>query len=188
VLSIFGIYIAVGSGVVALLFAALLARGVLQKDQGTDVMKEIGTAIQEGAMAFLAREYRTLALFVIIVAVILGVFISPNTALAYIIGAICSAATGFIGMNIAIRANTRTAAASMIGLNDGLRVAFSSGAVMGVTVVGIGILGISILYLVFKDITVVSGFGFGASSIALFARVGGGDLHQGCGCGLGYCR
>jgi len=174
VLSIFGIYIAVGSGVVALLFAALLARGVLQKDQGTDVMKEIGTAIQEGAMAFLAREYRTLALFVIIVAVILGVFISPNTALAYIIGAICSAATGFIGMNIAIRANTRTAAASMIGLNDGLRVAFSSGAVMGVTVVGIGILGISILYLVFKDITVVSGFGFGASSIALFARVGGG--------------
>jgi len=174
VLSIFGLYMAVGAGVIALIFAAGLAKRVLKEDQGNDTMKEIGKAIQEGAMAFLAREYRTLAIFVVVVTVILAIFISVNTAIAYMIGAICSALTGFIGMSIAIRANTRTAAASMSGLNEGLRVAFSSGAVMGTSVVGIGILGISILYLVFQDITVVSGFGFGASSIALFARVGGG--------------
>ncbi|SVB06847.1 uncharacterized protein METZ01_LOCUS159701, partial [marine metagenome] len=174
VLSIFGLYMAVGAGVIALIFAAALAKRVLKEDQGNDTMKEIGKAIQEGAMAFLAREYRTLAIFVVAVTIILAIFISVNTAIAYTIGAMCSALTGFIGMSIAIRANTRTAAASMSGLNEGLRVAFSSGAVMGTSVVGIGILGISILYLVFQDITVVSGFGFGASSIALFARVGGG--------------
>lgn len=173
-LSIFGLYIAVGAGVVSLLFAAGLARRVLKEDQGTETMRDIGQAIQEGAMAFLGREYRTLAVFVLLVTIILAVSIGINTAISYVVGAVCSAATGFIGMNIAIRANTRTAAAAMIGLNDGLRVAFSSGAVMGVTVVGIGILGISLLYLIFQDITVVASFGFGASSIALFARVGGG--------------
>ncbi|MDA0988412.1 MAG: sodium-translocating pyrophosphatase [Chloroflexi bacterium] len=176
------IFIAIGTGVLALLFATWLAYRVLKEDQGTDAMKEIGKAIQEGASAFLAREYRTLAIFVVLVTIVIGVFIDiiqldrdiPKTAISYLIGAICSAGTGYIGMHIAIRANTRTAAAAMIGLNPGLRVAFNSGAVMGTTVVGIGILGISILYLIFKDITVVAGFGFGASSIALFARVGGG--------------
>ena len=176
------IIIAIGTGVLALLFAAGLAYRVLKEDQGTDTMKEIGKAIQEGASAFLGREYRTLAIFVVLVTIVLAVFIDiiqmdrtvPETAIAYVIGAICSAGTGYIGMNIAIRANTRTAAAAMNGLNPGLRVAFSSGAVMGTTVVGISIIGISILYLIFQDITVVAGFGFGASSIALFARVGGG--------------
>ena len=109
-----------------------------------------------------------------IVAAVLGVFIDPETAVAYVVGAICSAGTGYIGMSIAVRANTRTASAAMTGLNPGLRVAFSSGAVMGITVVGISIIGISVLYLILQDITVVAGFGFGASSIALFARVGGG--------------
>ena len=176
------IFIAIGTGVLALLFAAWLAYRVLKEDEGTDAMKEIGKAIQEGASAFLAREYRTLAVFVVLVTIVIGVFIDiiqldrdiPKTAISYLVGAICSAGTGYIGMNIAIRANTRTAAAAMVGLNPGLRVAFNSGAVMGTTVVGIGILGISILYLIFQDITVVAGFGFGASSIALFARVGGG--------------
>ncbi len=176
------ILIAIGTGVLALLFATAVAMRVLKEDQGTDTMKEIGTAIQEGASAFLGREYRTLAIFVVLVTIVIGVFIDiiqlerdiPKTAISYLVGAICSAGTGFIGMNIAIRANTRTAAAAMIGLNPGLRVAFNSGAVMGTTVVGIGIVGISILYVIFQDITVVAGFGFGASSIALFARVGGG--------------
>ena len=156
------------------IFALALARLVLKEDQGTDTMKEIGKAIQEGASAFLGREYRTLAIFVVIVAVVLGLFIDPETAVAYVVGAICSAGTGYIGMSIAVRANTRTASAAMRGLNPGLRVAFNSGAVMGTTVVGISIIGLSILYLVFQDITMVAGFGFGASSIALFARVGGG--------------
>ena len=98
----------------------------------------------------------------------------PATAISYLIGAIGSGLAGFIGMSIAVRANTRTAVKAMQGLNPALRVAFNSGAVMGVSVVGIGLLGVSILYLIFQDITVVAGFGFGASSIALFARVGGG--------------
>ena len=168
------IYIAIATGALALIFALALARLVLKEDQGTDTMKEIGKAIQEGASAFLGREYRTLAIFVVIVAVVLGLFIDPETAVAYVVGAICSAGTGYIGMSIAVRANTRTASAAMRGLNPGLRVAFNSGAVMGTTVVGISIIGLSILYLTFQDITMVAGFGFGASSIALFARVGGG--------------
>ena len=176
------IIIAIAAGVLSLLFAAGLAYRVLKEDPGTQVMQDIGKAIQEGANAFLAREYRILAIFVIFVTVVLGVFIDyfqmdtavPKTAIAYLIGAVCSGATGFIGMNVATRANVRTAAAAMRGLNPGLRVAFSSGAVMGVTVVGISLIGISVLYVIFKDITVVAGFGFGASSIALFARVGGG--------------
>ena len=168
------IYIAIGTGALALLFALALTRLVLKEDQGTDAMKEIGKAVQEGASAFLGREYRTLAIFVVIVTVVLALFIDPETAVAYVVGAICSAGTGYIGMSIAVRANTRTASAAMRGLNPGLRVAFNSGAVMGITVVGISIIGISILYLTFQNITMVAGFGFGASSIALFARVGGG--------------
>jgi len=175
-------FIAIGTGLAALVFALILVRQLLNEDQGTDGMKEIGRAIQEGASAFLGREYRTLAVFVIAVAVVLGLFIDimqmgrtvPETAISYLIGALCSAATGYIGMSVAVRANTRTAAAAMKGLNPGLRVAFNSGSVMGVTVVGVGIVGITILYLAFKDISVVAGFGFGASTIALFARVGGG--------------
>ena len=186
------IIIAIAAGLLSLLFAAGLAYRVLKEDTGTQVMQDIGLAIQEGASAFLAREYRILAIFVILVTIVLSAFIDnvfkldfiedvtdvartvPETAIAYLIGAICSAGTGYIGMNIAIRANVRTAAAAMRGLNPGLRVAFSSGAVMGTTVVGISLIGISILYIIFEDITVVAGFGFGASSIALFARVGGG--------------
>ena len=98
----------------------------------------------------------------------------PKTAISYLAGTICSASAGLIGMQVAVRANVRTAAAAMHGLNPALRVAFNSGTVMGVTVVGIGLLGVTVLYLIFQDITVVAGFGFGASSIALFARVGGG--------------
>ena len=141
------IYIAIATGALALIFALSLTHRVLKEDQGTDAMKEIGRAVQEGASAFLRREYTTLAIFVVIVAVVLGVFIDPETAVAYVVGAICSAGTGYIGMSIAVRANTRTASAAMRGLNPGLRVAFNSGAVMGTTVVGISIIGLSILYL-----------------------------------------
>ena len=170
------------AGGVALAFAALLAVRVLRADQGNDRMIDIALAIREGALAFLRREYLVLVPFVIAVTVVLWLLIDlwtydqwiPRTAIAYLVGTVCSAAAGFIGMNVAIRANVRTAAAAMRGLNPALQVAFSSGAVMGITVVGMGLLGVTILYLVFKDITWVVGFGFGASSIALFARVGGG--------------
>jgi K(+)-stimulated pyrophosphate-energized sodium pump len=176
------IIIALVAGGVALLFAAFSAQRVMAADSGNQRMIEIGVAIREGASAFLKREYMALVPFVIIVTGVLWVLIDyltlgravPATAISYLAGTIASGVTGYIGMNVAVRANVRTAAAAMRGLNPALRVAFSSGTVMGITVVGIGLLGVTILYLVFKDISVVAGFGFGASSIALFARVGGG--------------
>ena len=177
------IIVALVAGVIALGFAAIMAWRVTRADQGNARMQEIGDAIRAGASAFLRREYLSLLPFVIVVAVALGVLDYtvfrhnlgvPATAISYLVGAICSGLAGFVGMNVAVRANVRTAAAAMRGLNPALRVAFSSGTVMGITVVGIGLLGVTILYLVFQDISVVAGFGFGASSIALFARVGGG--------------
>ena len=177
------IIVALVAGVIALGFAGVMAWRVTGADQGNARMQEIGDAIRAGASAFLRREYLSLLPFVIVVAVALGVLdytvfrhdlALPATAISYIAGTICSGLAGFVGMNVAVRANVRTAAAAMRGLNPALRVAFSSGTVMGITVVGIGLLGVTILYIVFQDISVVAGFGFGASSIALFARVGGG--------------
>ncbi len=181
-------YISIAAGATALAFAAILASNIVRQDEGSEAIRAIGEAIREGAMAFLRREYTLLALFVVIVWVILAVFIDwdvldkidgpsrsvPSTAFAYLGGAIGSALAGFIGMNIAVRANTRTTVKAMAGLNPALRVSFNSGAVMGVSVVGLGLLGITLAYWVIKDINIVAGFGFGASSIALFARVGGG--------------
>ena len=175
-----GLYLAIGAGVLALLFAIFLAMRVLKADEGTELMQEIGAAIQEGADAFLKREYTVLAGFVVIV---FGILLAmglirdeqePATAIAYVIGAVASGLTGLIGMRIAVKANMRTAAAARTSLNAALRIAFSSGGVMGITVVGIGILGSSILWIVYEDPGIVAGFSFGASSIALFARVGGG--------------
>jgi K(+)-stimulated pyrophosphate-energized sodium pump len=168
--------ISLAAGVLSLLFAGYLAQNVLSKDQGNEKMKEISEAVKEGAMAFLTREYRTLAIFALVVTAILAVIpgIGWPTAVSYISGAIASAITGFIGMSIAVRANLRTAAAAMSSLNEGLRVAFNSGSVMGLSVVGVGIIGVSTLYMIFRDPSVIAGFSFGASSIALFARVGGG--------------
>ena len=166
-----------------MLFAVGATVRVIRADQGNERMQAIGDAIRTGASAFLQREYMTLLPFVIVVTVVLAVLDYtifthglnvPATAISYIMGTLCSGLAGFIGMNVAVRANIRTAAAAMHGLNPALRIAFSSGSVMGVTVVGIGLLGVTILYLIFQNITAVAGFGFGASSIALFARVGGG--------------
>ena len=176
------IIVALAAGCAALVFAVITAMRVLSADPGNERMRAIGDAIREGAGTFLRREYMVLAPFVIVVAVGLWALIDlwtldntvPETAIAYLAGTICSATAGFIGMNVAVRANVRTAASAMRGLNPALRIAFSSGSVMGLTVVGMGLLGVTILYIIFQDITVVAGFGFGASSIALFARVGGG--------------
>ncbi len=171
------------AGVIALAFAAIMAMRVVKADAGNDRMTEIGDAIRVGASAFLSREYRALLPLVVVVTIVLAVldytFFThrlgiPATAISYLVGTLCSGLAGFVGMNVAVRANVRTAAAAMRGLNPALRVAFSSGTVMGITVVGIGLLGVSVLYFVFGNISVVAGFGFGASSVALFARVGGG--------------
>ncbi len=176
------ILIAVICGAAALAFAAALTMRVMMVDEGNAHIKRIGEAIREGAYAFLRREYVVLVPFIVIVFAAVWVLVDwysndeliPRTAIAYLAGTICSAAAGFIGMSVAVRANGRTAASAMRGLNGALRVAFSSGAVMGMTVVGIGLLGVTILYFIYEDINYVVGFAFGASSIALFARVGGG--------------
>ena len=190
------ILLAVAAGGIGLIAAALLAMRVLKQPQGNDEVRDIGALIQEGSSAFLRKEYSILALFVLVIFVILAAFIDYNvlnndminslaqggavtsdgpwTAIAYVIGAIGSGLAGFIGMNIAVRGNTRTATAAQSGLNKALQVAFSTGAVMGLTVVGIGIIGVSALWIIFENPNVIAGFGFGASSIALFARVGGG--------------
>ena len=174
-------------GIIGLVFAGILASRILKEDEGDEQVKFIGKAIQEGAAAFLSREYRLLAVFVVIIFIILTLFIDydilnklesannfPKTSISYLVGALGSAIAGFVGMAIATRANTRTAVKAAEGLNPALRVAFNSGSVMGISVVGIGLLGITILYLIFEDANILAGFGFGASSIALFARVGGG--------------
>jgi len=174
------ILIAVIAGVLGLALAGFMAFYVLRQDQGSERIREISAAIKEGALAFLGREYKILAVFVVVVAIILGVV--PNlgwlVSVAFIFGAVCSGLAGYIGMNIAIRANSRTAAAAQKSLSQGLRVSFRSGAIMGMCVVGIGILGLSILYFVFHTnpnfLFIIPGYGFGASSVAIFARVGGG--------------
>jgi len=190
------ILLAIAAGAVGLVAAGLLAMRVLKQPQGNDEVRAIGDLIQEGSSAFLRKEYSILAVFVAVIFVILAVFIDYNildndkiaslseggamtsegpwTAIAYIFGAIGSALAGFVGMSIAVRGNTRTATAAQTGLNKALQVAFSTGAVMGLSVVGIGIIGVSALWLIFENPNVIAGFGFGASSIALFARVGGG--------------
>jgi K(+)-stimulated pyrophosphate-energized sodium pump len=173
--------VAVICGAIGLGIAGLMARYVLKQDQGSDKIREISAAIKEGALAFLGREYRVLVIFVVVVAVILGVvpMLGWWVSLVFALGAVASAMAGFIGMNIAIRANSRTAAAAQKSLNDGLRVSFRGGAVMGMCVVGIGIIGLSVLYFAFGQnpdlfLKVIPAFGFGASSVAIFARVGGG--------------
>ncbi|MDE2746990.1 MAG: sodium-translocating pyrophosphatase [Chloroflexota bacterium] len=177
---------AIIAAVLALLFAAVRVRDVLAEDEGNDLMKTIARAIQAGAATFLRREYTFLAGFVAVVFVILLIFIDLDvldkfdgtahrwTSISYIIGAILSASAGYAGMLIAVRANVRTAAKAREGLNPALRVAFGSGTVMGMTVVGLGLLGLVIMYLIWQDVAPLAGFAFGASSIALFARVGGG--------------
>ncbi len=185
------LYIALGAAVVALLFAVVTTQRILKEDQGDETMRKIAVLIQEGASAFLKREYTFLAMFVAVVTVILAIFVDydamdkfgeqsgkfvdlPRTSIAYLVGAIASAGAGYVGMFVAVRANVRTAAKAREGLNPALRIAFSSGSVMGMTVVGLSLLCITVLYLVFQHYTPLTGFAFGASSIALFARVGGG--------------
>ncbi len=169
--------IIIGISLLALLFAIFKAKGVLKQSQGTKKMEELSELIHKGAMTFLKKEYQILAVFVIVVAAVLY-FIIPETghmlAGAFVLGALFSGLAGNIGMRIATKSNARTTAAVKKSLNQGLSVAFSSGAVMGLTVVGLGLLGVASLYYIFGDPNIIFGFGFGASSIALFARVGGG--------------
>ena len=163
------------AALLALLFAAYLAAKVSKEDVGTDRMKEIADAIAEGARAFLMAEYKILVIFVAVLFVLIGFGISWVTAVCFVVGALFSTIAGYCGMTVATKANVRTAnAARTSGMNKALSIAFSGGAVMGMCVAGLGALGVSIVYIVTKNVDVLSGFSLGASSIALFARVGGG--------------
>lgn len=182
------IYLIPAAGLLALLYTYIKSQWVSKQDVGSEKMASIAKYIADGAMAFLRAEYKILSVFVVIVAVLLGVQGSMTegssslVALSFVVGALCSGAAGFIGMRVATKANVRTANAARESLGKALEVAFSGGSVMGLAVVGLGVLGLSLLFILYSNIfedpnqviTVITGFSFGASSIALFARVGGG--------------
>jgi K(+)-stimulated pyrophosphate-energized sodium pump len=181
------VYLLPGFGILGLLFVVWKSAWVSKQDAGTDKMKKIAGHIAEGAMAFLKAEYKILAIFVVCVALLLGITAdsqtsSPLVGFSFVFGAFCSALAGFIGMRVATKANVRTTNAARTSLGKALEVAFAGGTVMGMGVVGLGVLGLSVLFIVYQKmftdinqiLTVITGFSFGASSIALFARVGGG--------------
>jgi K(+)-stimulated pyrophosphate-energized sodium pump len=185
------IYLVPAAGLLALLYTFIKSKWVSRQDVGTKKMADISSHIARGAMAFLKAEYKVLSIFVLCVAVILALTANAETShwlvsVSFVVGAICSGLAGFIGMKVATKANVRTTNAARESLGKGLNIAFAGGSVMGLGVVGLGVLGLSLLFLLFGDmfgtgadsinkvLAVVTGFSFGASSIALFARVGGG--------------
>lgn len=169
-------YLVPVAAVIALLFAAYRAAKVSRQDAGTERMKEIAGAIADGARAFLTAEYKILIVFVVVLFVLIGLGVGNwVTAVCFVVGALFSTIAGYCGMTVATKANVRTAnAAKESGMNKALSIAFSGGAVMGMCVAGLGALGVSLVYIVTKNVDVLFGFSLGASSIALFARVGGG--------------
>ena len=162
------------SAVISIAVGTLLYVYVSKQDPGTEKMKDIASAIKEGADAFLKREFTILAYFVAVMAVALSIFIDPVMGPTYVFGAICSGLAGFFGMSVALKANVRTANASKKGLNSAFPIAFRGGAVMGLSVVGMALLGISVVYGITRNPEVVLGYSFGASAMALFAKAGGG--------------
>ncbi len=167
-------WIVVGSGVLALAYAFFAYGKVKRFKVENERVNELSEIIHGGAMAFLSREYRWLFPFALLVGALLWFTIGMGTSISFLVGALFSAVAGYIGMTVATRSNGKTSFAATLGMNEALGIAFRGGSVMGMSVVGLGVLGIMICYALFKDPNIVTGFGFGASSIALFARVGGG--------------
>ncbi|WP_166512132.1 sodium-translocating pyrophosphatase [Desulfallas thermosapovorans] len=181
-------YYAAGAGALALLFALFTMSQVLKESMGTPKMKQLSEAVQEGAMAYMNRQYKTLIPFAIVIFVLLWAAqyfvemgegshlpVGPASAISFLVGAICSAIAGYLGMNSTTKSNARTAeAARSSGLGKALQVSFRAGAVMGLSVAGLGLLGVSLLFIIFQSPLIINSFAFGASVIAFFARVGGG--------------
>ncbi len=163
-----------GIGVLALLYAAFASSKINAFKVENERVNELSGIIQSGAMAFLYREYRALVPFVLVVAALLAWKISVPSAVCFVAGALCSALTGYVGMKVATKSNGKTAFAAMHGMNGALNIAFKGGSVMGMTVVGVGLIGVLAMFVLYGDPNTITAFGFGASSIALFARVGGG--------------
>src|ERR1700693_654275 len=165
---------AVAGGLAAIVFAAVLIALVLRMPRGNAPMHKIAAAIKEGASAYLNRQYTVIAIIGVVIAIVIGLAINWETAALYVVGAVLSAAAGYVGMNIAVRSNLRTAEAAKGGLNKALQVAFRGGSVTGFMVVGLGLLGVAGAYYVFKDPDALVGLAFGASLVSVFARLGGG--------------
>ncbi len=168
------LYYCMGGGAVALLYGAYAGWSVLKLSAGNETMQKIAGAIQEGANAYMSRQYTTILWVGIALAIILGLVLGPITAVGFVVGAVLSSLAGYIGMFVSVRANVRTAEAAKNGLEAALSVAFKGGSVTGLLVVGLGLLGVTGFYLATKDVHALVGLGFGASLISVFARLGGG--------------
>src|SRR5580658_347498 len=185
--------VVVAAGLLALYYGFYTGKQVLAADAGNARMQEISSAVQVGAQAYLNRQYRTIAIVGVVVLVILGVTLGLRVAIGYLIGAVLSAAAGYVGMNISVRANVRTAQAARSSLKAGLAIAFKAGAVTGLLVVGLGLLGVGIYYFILRAVTpgddlrpvleAMVGLSFGASLISIFARLGGGIFTKGADVG-----
>lgn len=166
--------LSLAAGVFTLLYALFLAWKVISSPDGNKEMKEISKAIQEGANAFLLRQYKTLAPIVLVLLIVINFVVDTNTSIAFLVGVVSSALAGYVGMQVSVRANVRVAEAAKNGLKPALGIAFSGGAVTGMALAGLGLIGVGVLYTYFGNLTPLIGYGFGASLISLFARVGGG--------------
>jgi len=168
------IWFSLGSAVLALIYGGLSAMSLLKKDAGNDRMKEISSAIATGAKAYLNRQYKTIAIIAVILAVILYFAFGIATSAGFLVGAVLSALAGYIGMNVSVRANSRVAQAASIGMKPALALAFQGGAITGLLVVGLALLGVSGFFALTGDVKALIGLSFGASLISVFARLGGG--------------
>ena len=162
------------SSAVAIVYGLVLARLILKKNAGNEKMQSIASAIAEGAKAYLNRQYKTIFVIAIILFIIIWLGVGLTSAIGFILGAILSALAGYIGMNVSVRANSRTAEAAKTGLKEALALAFNGGTVTGLLVVGLALLGVTLFFGITHDITALIGFGFGGSLISIFARLGGG--------------
>jgi K(+)-stimulated pyrophosphate-energized sodium pump len=168
------LYFALGSSILAVIYGLFLVKWVLAQPSGNDKMQEIAKAIQEGAKAYMNRQYKTIAIVALIMFLLIGFFLNWLTSVGFLVGAVLSSLAGYIGMSVAVQANVRCAEAARGGLQKALNVAFKGGAVTGLLVAGLGLLGVTVFYWITKDVNALIGLGFGGSLISIFARLGGG--------------